>query len=109
MKHCSKCGKPRDRPGQGYCRCCHAAYMCRWRPTPEQKMKHAVRSRVAYALKTGRLKRQPCEVCGAKDAEAHHPDYSKPLEVMWLCVPHHGAEHKRMKEIENGELLQATG
>lgn len=28
---CSKCGGDRDRPGQGYCRSCHAEYMKEWR------------------------------------------------------------------------------
>jgi hypothetical protein len=32
---------------------------------------------------------QPCEVCGATKVEKHHPDYSKPLEVRWLCREHH--------------------
>jgi len=41
------------------------------------------------------LERQPCEVCGARPAEAHHDDYSRPLEVRWLCKRHH-AEHHRI-------------
>jgi hypothetical protein len=28
---CSKCGAPRRKPGQRYCRACHAAYMRDWR------------------------------------------------------------------------------
>lgn len=30
-RNCSGCGKPRDRPGQRYCRTCHNAYMVDWR------------------------------------------------------------------------------
>ena len=56
---------------------------------------HCHRS-VHKAIKTGQLVRMPCEVCGSK-AEAHHPDYSKPLNVMWLCRKHHSEWHK-----ENG-------
>jgi hypothetical protein len=38
----------------------------------------------------GKLKRQPCEVCGAtENIERHHEDYSKPLDVQWLCPTHH--------------------
>jgi hypothetical protein len=27
------------------------------------------------------------------DEEAHHNDYSKPLDITWLCRVHHGREH----------------
>jgi hypothetical protein len=45
-----------------------------------------------YAVLSGKVKPQPCWVCGAK-AEAHHPDYSQPLDVVWLCPPHHKQTH----------------
>jgi hypothetical protein len=48
------------------------------------------RSAVARAIVAGRLIRSPCEVCGKSPAQAHHKDYSKPLEVVWLCQPCHG-------------------
>lgn len=38
--------------------------------------------------------KQPCVVCGELKVQAHHSDYSKPLDVMWLCLPHHKAWHK---------------
>lgn len=41
----------------------------------------------------GRLERQPCKVCGIPNAQAHHEDYSKPLEVHWLCPKHHKEAH----------------
>ena len=44
---------------------------------------------VQKAIKSGKLKRGSCEVCGKENAEAHHEDYNKPLEVMWLCKKHH--------------------
>lgn len=51
------------------------------------------RYRAHYALnnavRDGRLKRMPCEVCGVEKVQAHHTDYSKPLEVRWLCQKHH--------------------
>jgi hypothetical protein len=66
---------------------------------PEQtKAKRAVRE----AIKSGWLIRQPCAVCGCADRiEGHHPDYSKPLEVIWLCSPCHRAEHRRLKAIKD--------
>lgn len=44
------------------------------------------------AVRDGRLIRQPCLICGEK-AEAHHPDYSAPLDVVWLCSAHHKQAH----------------
>ena len=56
---------------------------------PERKYAHL---QVYYALKKGTLSKQPCFMCGEK-AEAHHPDYSRPLDVVWLCSPHHRQAH----------------
>jgi ribosomal protein S27AE len=51
---------------------------------------------VSNALRDGKLTRGPCENCGAPRAHAHHDDYSKPLEVRWLCSTCHGIEHRRI-------------
>ena len=48
---------------------------------------------VAHALRAGRLIRKPCDVCGCTNAEAHHEDYTRPLDVRWLCRVHHMLEH----------------
>ena len=37
-----------------------------------------------------------CEVRGEK----HHADYSKPLEVTYLCSKHHKTKHKRLRQRE---------
>jgi hypothetical protein len=47
------------------------------------------------ALRKGLLTREPCFMCGAK-AEMHHPAYSSPLLVTWLCRPHHRQVHREM-------------
>jgi hypothetical protein len=47
---------------------------------------------VQYALRSGKLKPLPCFSCGEK-AEAHHPDYDRPLDVVWLCSSHHKQTH----------------
>lgn len=56
---------------------------------PHRKKANAA---VARAVREGRMKKQPCWVCGEK-AVAHHPDYSRPLDVVWLCQPHHKQAH----------------
>lgn len=50
-----------------------------------------------WAVRRGELKRQPCVRCGGK-AQGHHEDYSKPLDVVWLCPKHHMQRHKEMRE-----------
>lgn len=47
------------------------------------------------AIKIGEIIRQPCEICGNPKSEGHHEDYSKPLEVIWLCRKCHRKLHKR--------------
>lgn len=49
---------------------------------------------VGNAIKYGKLVPLPCEVCGNKEVQGHHPDYAKPLDVMWLCSEHHALWHK---------------
>ena len=51
------------------------------------------RQKVYVAVRSGRLKRAPC-FCGETQVFAHHEDYSKPLEVIWLCRKHHRDEHE---------------
>lgn len=52
------------------------------------------RSKVSVAVLRGKLTKQPCEVCGDANAEAHHEDYTKPLTVRWLCLLHHRESHE---------------
>lgn len=49
---------------------------------------------VAVAIRTGRLRRMPCEVCGDKNTQAHHCNYNNLLDVHWLCRKHHIEWHK---------------
>ena len=58
--------------------------------------KLAARKFIAREVAAGRLIRQPCSVCGAPETHGHHPDYSRPADVVWLCAEHHRAEHKRL-------------
>jgi hypothetical protein len=48
------------------------------------------------AIKAGKIKRLPCEKCGNEKSQGHHQDYSKPLEVIWLCDLHHKKAHNRL-------------
>jgi hypothetical protein len=56
--------------------------------------KRRARERAYDNLQRGRPPR-PCESCGGAGAQLHHADYSKPLEVRWLCAQCHGREHRQ--------------
>lgn len=55
--------------------------------------KRAARTAVAWEIRSGRMERRPCEKCGSGRAQAHHDDYSRPLDVRWLCSKHHAERH----------------
>lgn len=53
------------------------------------------------AIRQGKIKRSPCEVCGEKRkyrVHAHHDDYKKPLEVRFLCSIHHKQSHQKINQ-----------
>jgi hypothetical protein len=78
----------------------------------ENKLKSKAHRKVSYAIKTGALIRQPCERCGAThdtaDIVAHHEDYTKPLDVMWLCELHHKERHMELARMEKEKAIQET-
>lgn len=64
----------------------------------EQPDKCLARRKVNDAIKCGWIERKPCEDCGDPKSEAHHEDYSKPLDVKWLCQTHHRERHSVPRE-----------
>lgn len=72
-------------------RAAHAASLRRTRERYPEKVQAWYL--VGNAIRDGRLVRQPCEVCGSTKSEAHHDDYSRPLDVRWLCKLHHEEAH----------------
>jgi len=67
-----------------------------WRS--EDGRRQTAHSAVARAIRSGNLCREPCVRCGDQKSVAHHEDYDKPLDVMWLCQPCHKQRHKELKE-----------
>ncbi len=51
---------------------------------------------VNKAVKSGKRIKHPYH-CGEKIVEAHHENYSKPLDVIWLCPKHHAELEKNNK------------
>ncbi len=62
----------------------------RYRKSNIEKVR--ARDIISKRVKRGTLKKELCIVCGV-DAESHHPDYRKPLDVIWLCKEHHSVIH----------------
>jgi ribosomal protein S27AE len=65
-----------------------------WRA--EDSRRAVAHSSVARAVRNGTLARQPCCRCGDAKTVAHHEDYDKPLEIVWLCQPCHKQRHKEI-------------
>ena len=65
-----------------------------WRA--EDSRRAVAHSSVARAVRNGTLSRQPCCRCGDAKTVAHHEDYDKPLEIVWLCQPCHKQRHKEI-------------
>ena len=96
------CPKCRDRESDvvaaSMCKECLKKYRAfqsalHYKAHPEQRR---AQRRAQYAIKTGKLTKGPCEVCGTtEDVQAHHEDHSKPLDVNWLCRSHHAVANQK--------------
>jgi len=63
--------------------------------TPDETLRRiGVRFKLNKAIGKGVVVRQSCSECGLEKSEAHHPDYNKPLDVIWVCRQHHALIHK---------------
>lgn len=74
----------------------HPGYMTKAKAEwlKKNKDRQRVKDAFRYALRTGKLVKMPCQVCGEVEVEGHHPDYARPLDVVWLCREHHMEIHK---------------
>ena len=79
-----------------------ALAMKRYSRDPRLRMRHEARWQAREAVKRGKIKRSSCAHCAEPKAQIHHPDYYKPLEIIWLCVNCHRREHMRLKGGSDG-------
>jgi len=56
--------------------------------------KRKARAQVRYHLDKGNIKRGKCIFCNKNKTQAHHEDYSKPLEIIWVCTTCHADIHR---------------
>lgn len=72
----------------------------RWGERNPEKRK--AQTKISNAIRDGKLERgtvcaEASDECAGR-IEAHHEDYSKPLEVTWLCVFHHAQTRKKYED-----------
>jgi hypothetical protein len=60
--------------------------------------KYAAQLMAKAAVESGFLRRLPCAVCGDERTDGHHENYSKPLDLVWLCRTHHMRRHAELRE-----------
>lgn len=80
-----------------YCLACHAKWMRENRPKyKELSQRQKMKARACAGLYERRygLEKKPC-ACGSTDVERHHEDYSKPLEVVYMCRLCHFSHHTK--------------
>jgi len=95
-----------------YCRSCNATRAREWRQCNKERYNKSDRLRkkatrtISPHILNARMQafrahqdEQPCEVCGATPALRHHDDYSKPLDIRWLCPLHHKAVHREVSNV----------
>ena len=91
---CKKCGCLRE---SKYCKECGRIRVLEWGRLKAKSALH-------HAVSRGKLiKQNYCTECFAlydnpRLIHGHHNDYSKLLEVIWLCSICHGKRHRRESE-----------
>lgn len=86
----------------------HRNYWHKRKDKAATKTQAAARSAVYNALNAGTLKQGDCAECGAFPTEAHHENYNKPLEVIWLCKKHHEERHHNPSTIPSTNQPNTT-
>ena len=107
-KECTVCGKTkelsefntddRDKSGvRAQCKKCQ--YAVQRQRHYKEHFKPDAKEKARSAFKTGRIQKPLfCEVCGKKGKlERHHPNYNKPLEVIWVDRACHSKLHSSLK------------
>jgi len=107
MKQCSSCKQVLSIKNfcrnQRRCKECHNLYMRKWRKLNKpilnniNKLKDLARHKLGVYLRRGKIiKDENCFQCGSDiNIEAHHHDYTKALEVLWLCRRCHTELHRK--------------
>jgi hypothetical protein len=61
------------------------------------KPRTIIYAEIKAKIASGEIIKLPCAVCGNAKAQGHHEDYSKPFDLVWLCVRHHQDRHIHLR------------
>jgi len=107
---CPDCRLSEKAIGSGYCLDCKAARQRIWRTahplTEQQRRRGVARSYLNVYIRRGLIARGACEIEGCTRLPTqghHHHGYDHPLDVRWLCKPHHRVEHHQMRAASRGK------
>jgi len=109
VRRCSGCGAPNDRERAKYCRVCGADATRRSRqkkrlasrpespkkprsttPSADEIERARARGYVSTYIRRGKIEKKPCQRCGEmrlKKVGPFHPDPSRRMQFIWLCLP----------------------
>lgn len=90
--YCKECNRNKNRKYRQENKEYLSNYVKQYRENNPEKYK--AHYTLQNAVREGHIEKQPCNVCGSINVEAHHEDYSKPLDIIWLCRRCHIAVHK---------------
>jgi hypothetical protein len=80
--------------------CCSGrSYQRRPPLSGEARKRRNARHCARAAKRRGKIRPEPCAVCGSRLSEMHHPDYELPRTVVWLCRAHHLAWHAHFRAL----------
>jgi hypothetical protein len=82
---------------------------CRDRTYPRStRAKELARSAVTHAVRSGVLtKPRHCQACGDSGRLCgHHADYTRPLDVTWLCLPCHAELHRELRALQKESVAR---
>lgn len=104
---CPKCQLRPRLEYHGYCQICARDAHKKWRAskrgtkkTPPELRKKSARHYVNTLYRRGKIKRQPCELCGNSLSVFHHLDYTdRTTNIMHLCFECHVAVERAKRKL----------
>ena len=114
--YCVMCQERSPTDYGAYCRPCASLYLRNWnkskagiesRTRPEKKRKSTARAYINGLFRRGKIKRKPCEHCGAPSVHFHHLDYKdRTTNIEHLCHRCHVIAERQKRLLTNPLLKE---